>query len=69
MVMRVLADTNLFFKFCRWLPLPPAVESALADENNEVCVATQAGKLPNEPKPDNSHHIVNQLDALVSARN
>lgn len=57
--MRILADTNLFFKFCRRLPLPPAVESALTDETNEVCVASisvmeiyrlwQCGKIPANP--------------------
>ncbi len=33
--MRVLADTNLFIKFCRRLSLPEAVESTLANEKTE----------------------------------
>jgi PIN domain nuclease of toxin-antitoxin system len=33
--MRILADTNLFIKFCRRLPLPPEVESALGDQDTE----------------------------------
>jgi PIN domain nuclease of toxin-antitoxin system len=33
--MRLLADTNLFIKFCRRLPLPPQVESALSDAGTE----------------------------------
>ena len=57
--MRILADTNLFLKFCRRLPLPPAVESAFADEKNELCVASisameiyrlwQCQKIPDHP--------------------
>lgn len=33
--MKILADTNLFIKFCRRLPLPPAVESVLANAKTE----------------------------------
>lgn len=37
--MRVLADTNLFIKFCRRLPLPPAVETVLEDETTDRCLS------------------------------
>ena len=37
--MRVLADTNLFIKFCRRLPLPAQVERMLADEKTERCLS------------------------------
>ena len=33
--MRLLADTNLFIKFCRRLPLPAGVESVLEDATTE----------------------------------
>ena len=57
--MRILADTNVFVKFCRQLPLPAAVENALDDENTERCVSPasiielfrlwQAGRVPENP--------------------
>lgn len=57
--MRILADTNLFVKFCRRLPLPKAVLSAFEDEGNELCLASisameiyrlwQLGKIPDNP--------------------
>ncbi|HLP78102.1 MAG TPA: PIN domain-containing protein [Candidatus Paceibacterota bacterium] len=57
--MRILADTNLFVKFCRRLPLPPPVLSAFEAEQNELCLASisvmeiyrlwQVGKLPANP--------------------
>ena len=57
--MRILADTNLFVKFCHRQPLPAAVESAFEDERNELFVASitaleiyrlwQAGKLKDNP--------------------
>lgn len=57
--MRILADTNLFLKFCRRLPLPSGVESALMDGKNERCLSTvsvieiyrlwQAGRVPDNP--------------------
>lgn len=57
--MRILADTNLFVKFCRRLPLPPGVESHLEAPNTERCLASvsvleifrlwQAGRLPDHP--------------------
>ena len=37
--MRLLADTNLFIKFCRRLPLPPAVETAFEAETTERCLS------------------------------
>ena len=37
--MRILADTNIFIKFCRRLPLPTEVEQALLDENTERCLS------------------------------
>jgi len=37
--MKVLADTNLFVKFCRRLPLPKEVEKVLADEKTERCLS------------------------------
>jgi PIN domain nuclease of toxin-antitoxin system len=59
MEMKILADTNLFLKFCRRLPLPAAVESAFEDETNELFIASisaleiyrlwQCGKLPDNP--------------------
>jgi PIN domain nuclease of toxin-antitoxin system len=33
--MRILADTNIFIKFCRRLPLPAEVERALLDDKTE----------------------------------
>jgi PIN domain nuclease of toxin-antitoxin system len=33
--MRVLADTNIFIKFCRRLPLPKTVEAALQNPETE----------------------------------
>jgi len=33
--MRVLADTNVFIKFCRRLPLPAIIEQVLADPQTE----------------------------------
>jgi PIN domain nuclease of toxin-antitoxin system len=55
----VLADTNLFIKFCRRLPLPAAVESTLADSATERCLSPvsvielfrlwQSGKVPDDP--------------------
>jgi PIN domain nuclease of toxin-antitoxin system len=57
--MRVLTDTNLFIKFCRRLPLPKEVESALADADNERCLSPvsivelfrlwQRGDVPDNP--------------------
>ena len=37
--MTLLADTNLFIKYCRRLPLPPAMEAALDDETTERCLS------------------------------
>jgi PIN domain nuclease of toxin-antitoxin system len=37
--MRVLADTNLFIKFCNELPLPSGIEDKLNDEATERCVS------------------------------
>jgi PIN domain nuclease of toxin-antitoxin system len=37
--MRVLADTNIFIKFCRRLPLPARVEKMLADTGTERCLS------------------------------
>ena len=37
--MKILADTNLFVKFCRRLPLPKEVEKVLADEKTERCLS------------------------------
>ena len=37
--IRILADTNLFIKFCRRLPLPAQVERVLADEKAERCLS------------------------------
>jgi PIN domain nuclease of toxin-antitoxin system len=37
--MKILADTNLFIKFCRRLPLPKEVERVLADEMTERCLS------------------------------
>jgi PIN domain nuclease of toxin-antitoxin system len=57
--MRILADTNLFIKFCLRLPLPKRVESALLDESTdrhlspasimEVYRLWQKGIVPDHP--------------------
>ncbi len=57
--MRVLADTNIFIKFCRRLPLPGEVENTLADTNTERCLSPisvlelfrlwKFGKVPDNP--------------------
>lgn len=57
--MKVLADTNIFIRFCRRLPLPAVVESTLADEHTERCISPvsvielfrlwQNGKVPDDP--------------------
>jgi PIN domain nuclease of toxin-antitoxin system len=57
--MKILADTNLFLKFCRRLPLPEAVQSAFEDERNELFLASvsglelyrlwQGGRVPDHP--------------------
>jgi len=57
--MRILADTNLFIKFCRRLPLPKEVESTLADMNTDRCLSPisivelfrlwQRGNVPDNP--------------------
>ena len=57
--MRVLADTNIFIKFCRRLPLPAVVESTLADAKTDRCLSPvsvielfrlwQSGKVPDHP--------------------
>ena len=57
--MRLLADTNLFIKFSRRLPLPAGVEAVLDDEKTERCLSPisvvelyrlwQAGKVPAHP--------------------
>lgn len=57
--MRILADTNVFIKFSRRLPLPAKLEAALADENNERCLASvsvlelfrlwKVGRVPDDP--------------------
>jgi PIN domain nuclease of toxin-antitoxin system len=39
LVLRVLADTNLFVKFCIRLPLPDEVESVLGDEQTDRCLS------------------------------
>lgn len=33
--MRVLADTNIFIKFCRRLPLPPVIEETLSSPRTD----------------------------------
>ena len=38
--MRILADTNLFVKFCHRKPLPATVEAAFEDEQNELCISS-----------------------------
>lgn len=57
--MRILADTNLFLKFCRRLPLPTEVKAAFEDEQNELCLSAvsaleifrlwQIGRVPGNP--------------------
>lgn len=57
--MRVLADTNLFIKFCRRLPLPGIVERTLADPTTERLLSPvsvielfrlwQNGQVPDNP--------------------
>ncbi len=57
--MRLLADTNLFIKFCRRLPLPKEVESALSASETERCLSPvsvielfrlwQKGEVPDNP--------------------
>ena len=57
--MRVLADTNLFIKFCRRLPLPKTVEQTLANDRTERCLSAvsvielfrlwQNGNVPDNP--------------------
>jgi len=37
--MKVLADTNLFIKFHRQLPLPPAVTTVLEADSTERCLS------------------------------
>lgn len=57
--MRILADTNLFIKFCRRLPLPEVVENTLSDRETERCLSPvsiielfrlwQKGAVPENP--------------------
>ena len=57
--MRVLADTNVFLKFCRRLPLADTVERTLADPHTERCLSPvsvielfrkwQSGAVPDHP--------------------
>ena len=57
--MRVLADTNLFIKFSRRLPLPKAVEQTLVAPKTERCLSPvsvielfrlwQNGQVPDNP--------------------
>ncbi len=57
--MRVLADTNIFIKFNRQLPLAPEVETVLESESVERCVSTvsiielfrlwKSGRIPLNP--------------------
>ena len=57
--MRVLADTNLFIKFCRRLPLPKTVEQTFADPKTQRCLSSvsiielfrlwQNGQVPDNP--------------------
>jgi PIN domain nuclease of toxin-antitoxin system len=57
--VKVLADTNLFIKFCRRLPLPKPVEATLADVRTERCLSPvsvielfrlwQNGEVPDNP--------------------
>jgi PIN domain nuclease of toxin-antitoxin system len=57
--VKVLADTNLFIKFCRRLPLPTTVENTLADVRTERFLSPvsvielfrlwQNGEVPDDP--------------------
>jgi PIN domain nuclease of toxin-antitoxin system len=57
--MTLLADTNLFIKFCLRLPLPKRVESTFIEESTERQISAasimelyrlwQKGKLPDNP--------------------
>ena len=57
--MRVLADTNIFIKFCRRLPLSPEVERVLSQAETERCLSPvsiielfrlwQKGVVPDNP--------------------
>jgi PIN domain nuclease of toxin-antitoxin system len=59
MEMRVLADTNLFIRFCRRLPLPLKAEAVLSDRETERCLSPvsvielfrlwQKGNVPDNP--------------------
>ena len=59
MEVKVLADTNLFIRFCRRLPLPKTVENTLADVGTERFLSPvsvielfrlwQNGKVPDDP--------------------
>ena len=57
--MRILADTNVFIRFCRRLPLPANVERVLSREDTERCLSPvsvielfrlwQKGVVPDNP--------------------
>ena len=57
--MRILADTNVFIKFCRRLPLPADVERVLSRADTERCLSPvsvielfllwQKGVVPDNP--------------------
>jgi PIN domain nuclease of toxin-antitoxin system len=57
--MRILADTNIFIKFCLRLPLPKRIETALLDDTNERHLSPasimelyrlfQKGNIPDDP--------------------
>lgn len=57
--MTVLADTNVFIKFCLRLPLPKKIEAPLLDETTERCLSPasvmelyrlwQKGAVPDDP--------------------
>lgn len=57
--MRVLADTNLFIKFCHRQPLPSIVETSFDNPENDRCLSPvtvieifrlwQAGRLTDDP--------------------
>ena len=57
--MKILADTNLFIKFCRRLPLPKTVETTLEDVRTERFLSPisvielfrlwQNGEVPGDP--------------------
>ena len=62
--MKILADTNLFVKFCRNLPVPREVESAFADTGNELFLSaysiTEIYRLwKNDRLPDNPDSWIN----------